>query len=70
MHLAIEEQISIDQPPGIRALHQQLKQQTDTPHSAAHIVMECLGEVLWQAQRDGTTPDNQHYLDCLRRHIK
>ena len=70
MHLAIEEQLSIDQPPGIRALYQQLKQHTDTPHSAAHLVMDCLGEVLWQTQRNGTAPDNESYLDCLRRQIK
>ncbi len=70
MHLAIEEQLSVDQPPGIRALYQQLRQRTETPHQAAHIVMECLGEVLWQAQRDGNTPDNEAYLECLRRQIK
>lgn len=67
MHLAIEEQVSIDQPPGIRELYEKLRQQTDSPHSAAHSVMDCLGEVLWQAQRNHTVPDNESYLECLRR---
>ncbi|TAK91017.1 MAG: DUF1841 family protein [Burkholderiaceae bacterium] len=70
MHLAIEEQLAIDQPPGIRTLYEQLRAHCETPHHAAHIVMECLGAVLWQAQRDGTAPDNEAYLECLRRQLK
>ena len=70
MHLAIEEQLAIDQPPGIRALYEQLRARCETPHHAAHIVMDCLGAVLWQAQRDGTAPDNEAYLECLQRQLK
>jgi hypothetical protein len=29
--------------------------------------MECLGEVLWQAQRTGQPPDGAAYLECLQR---
>lgn len=67
MHLAIQEQLSIDHPPGIRAAWQSLRQHTDE-HEAAHIVMEALGEVVWEAQRLGTTFNNEHYLDLIRRH--
>lgn len=67
MHLAISEQLSIDQPPGIRALFEQLAIRSGSAHDAAHQVMECLGEVLWQAQRSGAMPDGAAYLDCLRR---
>jgi hypothetical protein len=28
--------------------------------------MECLAEMLWQAQRDDTVPDEARYLDCIR----
>jgi hypothetical protein len=27
--------------------------------------MECLGEMIWQAQRNGTSPDAALYLACL-----
>ena len=34
-------------------------------HPAQHAVLECLGEVLWNAQRHGTAPDAALYLACL-----
>ena len=65
MHLAIEEQVSIDQPPGIRAAVESLAARTSM-HDARHQVMECLAEMIWQAQRNGTGFDNGKYLDCVR----
>ncbi|WP_322994480.1 DUF1841 family protein [Castellaniella sp.] len=67
MHLAIQEQLSIDHPPGIRAAWTALLQ-THDEHDAAHIIMEALGEVVWEAQRLGKPLDNDHYLDLIRRH--
>lgn len=65
MHLSISEQLSIDQPPGIRAAHQKLSQKLDDEHAAAHTIMECLGQILWQAQRDQTEPDSQRYIELI-----
>ncbi|HZZ92849.1 MAG TPA: DUF1841 family protein [Usitatibacter sp.] len=67
MHLAIEEQVSIDQPPGIRAAVEALARRHDSAHEARHDVMDCLAEVIWNAQRHGSAFDNAAYLDCLRR---
>ncbi len=67
MHLSISEQLQIDQPPGIRAAYDTLAARLGSGHAAQHEIMECLGEVLWRAQRDGTPPDGAAYLDCLRR---
>jgi uncharacterized protein DUF1841 len=67
MHLAIEEQVSIDQPPGIRAAVQALAQKHDSAHDARHDVMDCLAEMVWNTQRHGTAFDNAAYLDCLAR---
>jgi hypothetical protein len=66
MHLAIEEQLSIDQPPGIRAAVETLTTRLG-PHDARHEVMECLAEMVWQAQRNGAPFDNGAYLDCISR---
>lgn len=66
LHLAIEEQLSIDQPPGIRAQFERLRDARGDVHDAKHDLLECLGEVLWQSQRNGTPPDANLYLDCLR----
>lgn len=67
MHLAISEQLSIDQPPGIRAAHERLAARLGSPHDAQHAIMECLGETLWEAQRTGTPPDTDAYLQRIER---
>ncbi|HEX5363015.1 MAG TPA: DUF1841 family protein [Gallionella sp.] len=67
MHLTIEEQISIDQPPGIRGHFARLTRKFESEHEAQHAMMECLTEMIWQAQRDRTQPDAAIYLDCLVR---
>ncbi len=67
MHLAINEQLSIDQPPGIKTAFQGLLATHDA-HDAAHIVMEALGEVVWEAQRLGKPLDSDRYLELIRRH--
>ena len=67
MHLAIEEQLSIDQPPGLRAAFEALHARTGDRHAALHGVLECLGETIWRAQRDRAAPDAEAYLECIRR---
>lgn len=67
MHLAIAEQLSIDQPPGIRAAAERLTRHLGSAHAAAHAIMECLGETVWRAQRDRAPPDGDAYIDCIRR---
>lgn len=67
MHVAIEEQSSIDQPPGIRAALERLAGRKGSMHEARHEVMECLAEIIWQAQRHGAPFDNSAYLDCIAR---
>ncbi|HEY6280393.1 MAG TPA: DUF1841 family protein [Burkholderiales bacterium] len=69
MHLAIEEQLSIDQPRGIRALFEGILQKTSDRHAAFHIVMDCLGEMVWHAQRYNTAPDEKVYLECLKKQL-
>ena len=65
MHIALHEQISTDRPASIRVLYQALCIQHGSAHEAEHAMMECLGEALWQAQRNNTMPDEQANLACL-----
>lgn len=67
LHLAVEEQLSIDQPAGIRAAFEALPGKHGDRHAALHVVLECLGETIWQAQRGGGAFDGAAYLDCIRR---
>ena len=65
MHLAIAEQLSVDQPPGIRDRYQRLLKQHGDAMDAQHAVMECLAEMIWQVQRYQTAFDSAAYLRCL-----
>ena len=67
MHLSISEQLSIDQPAGIRQAFELLARRLGSQHAAQHEVMECLGRMLWDAQRGGRPPDGEAYVDCVRR---
>lgn len=67
MHLSISEQLSIDQPSGIRQAVDLLAARCGSMHEAQHEVMECLGEMLWRSQRSGLPPDGLAYLEAVRR---
>jgi hypothetical protein len=67
MHLSISEQLSINQPTGIQARYQALAERLGDDHAAQHETMDCLAEMIWRSQRDGTPPDAAAYLDCLER---
>ena len=67
LHLAVAEQLAIDQPPGIRAEFDRIKAARGDEHAALHALLECLGEVVWTAQRHGSPPDARLYLACLER---
>ncbi|MCC8998647.1 MAG: DUF1841 family protein [Candidatus Contendobacter sp.] len=67
MHIAIQEQLGGDRPPGILDVYQQLCRRVGDSHAAEHRMMECLGETLWEAQRNGMEPDERVYLERLRR---
>jgi hypothetical protein len=41
----------------------------DSEHEAHHRIMECLGEVMWQAQRNGTPPDMHAYVEAIKQLI-
>ncbi|MBI3526523.1 MAG: DUF1841 family protein [Betaproteobacteria bacterium] len=66
LHLAIAEQLSIDQPRGINAAYRELANRAASEHDALHVLLECLGEMVWRAQRDRAAPDEAAYLECIR----
>ncbi|GAB4564008.1 MAG: DUF1841 family protein [Rhizobacter sp.] len=67
MHLSISEQVSIDQPRGIKQAYELLAAKRGSAHEAHHEVMECLGEMMWESQRSGLPPDGHKYIDAVRR---
>jgi len=67
LHVAVAEQLAIDQPPGIVAHYERLRDKRGDAHEALHAIVECLGEAIWQAQRTGASLDAAVYLACLER---
>ncbi len=70
LHLSIAEQLAIDQPPGLADIYRALVAKYGQVHKALHVVLECLGEAVWQANRGGVAPDQDHYLATLRAHLE
>ncbi|MDO8953430.1 MAG: DUF1841 family protein [Gammaproteobacteria bacterium] len=69
LHLGIREQVQTDRPAGIVSVYQKLIKK-HSPLEAEHLMMEHLVESIWQAQRNGSMPDEQAYLAKLLLLIK
>ena len=65
LHVALEEQLAIDQPAGVRERFARMVLKAVDRHAALHAAIDCLAEMVWRAQRDGAPPDAAGYLDCL-----
>ena len=67
LHLALAEQLAIDQPPGLRTRYEKLHARHGEAMRAQHACIDCLAETVWRAQRDRTPFDAAVYLGCLDR---
>lgn len=67
LHLALAEQLSIDQPAGIGLRYRKALERTGDVHSALHVLMSCLEEMLMHAQQEKSPPDPDRYFECLDR---
>ena len=68
LHLSIQEQVGIDQPFGIRAIHQKLiGMHNDNWVKAEDEMMDALVETIWQAQRHNQGLDVNAYMTRLRK---
>jgi hypothetical protein len=70
LHLLLEEQLRIDQPPGVVALVKALGERAGDRHKALHEALECLAEMVWHAQKNQAPPDAGLYLECLERRAR
>lgn len=67
MHLALREQVGTNRPNGIAMITRALLLKYQDGHTVEHMMMECLGEMLWDAQSNHAQPDEQAYLEKLKR---
>ncbi|MEO1576617.1 MAG: DUF1841 family protein [Pseudomonadota bacterium] len=66
LHFAIDDQLKTNRPPGIVDVFRELCEATGDEHAAEHVLLERLGEALWQASRDQRPPDIEAYLRTLK----
>lgn len=66
MHLAIQEQISINQPTGIAEIFKKLCL-NNSKHHSAHKIMGCLEKILNDAYKERILPNNDAYLEILKK---
>ena len=67
MHLAIREQIATNRPEILSVCYNTLCNKLGGSHQAEHQMMECLTEMLWNAQKNNTAPDELAYINCLKK---
>ena len=67
LHMAIREQVATNRPAGITQIHEKLSKRLGSAHEAEHVMLEPLAETIWEAQRAGKMPDEQGYLERLRK---
>lgn len=70
MHISIHEQLTVNQPIGISDAFNQLLEKTRDPHEAEHVLMDCLGEMIWKAQRENSAPDEKLYFKCIQQQVQ
>ena len=70
MHLSIAEQVSINQPVGITPAFTALAQRLQSEHEAHHIMMDSLGAMIWDAQRNGVAFDGTAYVAAIVQKIR
>ncbi|NNC78494.1 MAG: DUF1841 family protein [Woeseiaceae bacterium] len=70
LHLGLREQLATNRPAGIAGIFRQLAEQTGDGHDAEHRMIECLAEALWESQRHNRPPDEERYLESLRRLLR
>jgi hypothetical protein len=67
LHLAVREQIATNRPDEIPVIFNKLLNTLQDSHEAEHRLIECLAETLWEAQGNNAMPDENAYLERLRK---
>lgn len=66
LHLAIREQLSLDNPRGINEIYQEMLNQFHNPHTAQHQMMFGLSQFMLRIAHSEEMPEIAEYLQLLR----
>ena len=63
LHLALREQLSINQPIGIKDYYQRLLSKVKDPHEVEHKIMDCIAQMIFSSQKNNQPMDHQAYIN-------
>ena len=66
LHLTLQDQITMDQPKGIRDIHSQLIVKIKDAHEVEHMMMEHIAEMIFNAQKNNAAFDLDGYIKALK----
>ena len=66
LHLALRDQLSLNQPKGVKEVYKKLIKNYKDSHEVEHLMMECIAEMIYVSQKNNTTMDQESYLNCIR----
>jgi len=66
LHLALRDQLSINQPKGVKEAHQKLTKKYKNSHEVEHLMMECIAEMIYISQKNNSAIDHESYLNCIK----
>ena len=66
LHLTLQDQITIDQPKGIKEIHSQLLLKIKDAHKVEHMMMEHIAEMIFNAQKNNAAFDLDGYIQALK----
>ena len=65
LHLALRDQLSLNQPKGVKKVHQKLIKRYKDSHEVEHLMMECIAEMIYVSQKNNPTMDQESYINCI-----
>jgi len=69
LHLALREQLSINQPIEVRLAYDSLLDKIKDPHKVEHFLMDCIAELIHLSQKKNSALDINSYKKCLKQKI-
>ncbi len=70
LHLSLREQLSINQPHGIKEYYQKILSNIKDAHETEHKMMDCIAQMIFSSQKNKQPMDHQAYIHCLEAQSK
>jgi len=69
LHLALRDQLSINQPSGIKKAYDELLAKLKDEHAVEHLMMDCIAEMIFSAQKDDAPIDHKAYFQRIQHQV-